>query len=108
MIEDQLRRAQEQLHFHEERIRNQRAEIERLERERDSANAKIADIVNAAEEAGWNGVENSKILTAFIRDLARERDEAREAARYCFQSAKADGVPMAYEFERWSWLEEST
>lgn len=36
-----------------------------------AAEAKLAEVVDAAEEAGWNGVENSKHLPTFIRDLAK-------------------------------------
>jgi len=40
--------------------------------------AKVREIIDAAEEAGWNGVDNSKFLTGFISDLA-ERAERAEA-----------------------------
>ena len=35
-----------------------------------------------------------------------ERDEAREAAKYLYGSAKDEGVPVAYCAERWPWLKD--
>lgn len=37
--------------------------------------AKLAELIAAAHKAGWNGVENSKILSVFIESLGEERDD---------------------------------
>lgn len=44
---------------------------DRLER----AEKKLSEIIAAAEAAGWNGVTNSKILTEWIKGLAKDRVE---------------------------------
>jgi hypothetical protein len=44
----------------------------------EKAEAELARIVAAAHEAGWNGVENSKDLAQFIKDLAQDADELEQ------------------------------
>ncbi len=43
--------------------------------------AKLADIVRAAEESGWNGVTNSKLLTTYIIELGEEHRKATRKAK---------------------------
>lgn len=35
---------------------------------------KLSEVISAAHEAGWNGVENSKVLTGFIKELAEDKE----------------------------------
>jgi hypothetical protein len=62
----------------------QRDRAERAERE-------LASVISAAHGAGWNGVENSKLLPTFIADMAAERDVLRERARLARGSAEVRG-----------------
>lgn len=62
-----------------DKARPQAAEIAKLkeelthaERWRDKLDTKLAEIVEAAEKAGWDGVENSKNLPTFITNLAED------------------------------------
>ena len=41
-----------------------------------------------------------------VEAVLAELADAKAAAQYCFRSARADGVPMAYEEQRWPWLAE--
>jgi len=45
-------------------------------RELSEANLRLAEVVEAATAAGWNGVENPKSLAGFIARLEEERQEA--------------------------------
>ena len=52
--------------------------LAKVEEERDVEKAKITGIVQVCEKHGWNGVENSKILTAFLDSALQERQQLRE------------------------------
>lgn len=75
--------------------------IERLasvEAERDRLKADISSVVAAAESAGWNGVENSKILSHYVLELGEERDRLRDAVkvlRDCMRKFEIGGFESA-------------
>lgn len=49
-----------------------------LAQERDAETLEVERLVAAAESTGWNGVENSKILSQYVLDLGEERDRLRK------------------------------
>lgn len=66
------------------------AEIDRLKDERDGLSSKLSVVVAAAEAAGWNGVERSKLLSRFVTDLA-------EQARHSYANGLRSGFGLAQE-----------
>lgn len=54
--------------------------LEETEAELAQARGELSDVIAAAERAGWNGVENSKILAVFIEGLAEESRRWRQRA----------------------------
>jgi hypothetical protein len=73
-----------QLDCHHQRLQigEYRAELENMKAlqtedraERDELRRDLKEIADAATQSGWDGVNNSKILSQYIRDLAQERDE---------------------------------
>lgn len=93
---------------------NQLGEHLRFETARIAEESSLRRELDAAREAANVATLRADLAEAKLGEAAAEvgrlraeRDEARNAARYCFQSARADGVPMAYECERWPWLDNS-
>jgi len=67
------------------------------------ANRQIADVVFAAEQSGWNGVENPKLLHLFVFDLAdklsaaeSERDELRRKLDWLLRWRRQEDEPCPF------------
>lgn len=72
-----------------------------MENQRDKLDAKLTEVVEAAEKAGWNGVENSKHLPTYIADLAEDLSKAQAALRQSTQSAQpAEIAALKAELEQ--------
>jgi hypothetical protein len=54
--------------------------LEKVLSDRDYYRTKCREIGNAADEVGWDGIENPKILSEFVRWLGEDRDRYRRQA----------------------------
>lgn len=66
----EMRLARALVEWHEREIAALKAELDKLD-------ARLTEVVKAAERAGWNGVENSKHLPTFITTLAEDLSKAQ-------------------------------
>lgn len=82
--------------------RPQADELAALKAERNKLDASLTEVVEAAERAGWNGVENSKHLPTFITTLAEDLSKAQayDAARPQTDEIAALKTHIAYLEER--------
>jgi hypothetical protein len=65
-----------------------------------AANEKLTEVVKAAEEAGWNGVDNSKLIARFITNLAEDLAAAQAIVDKLPKTK--DGVVAYHGMRVWS------
>lgn len=73
----EMRLARALVAWHEREITKLKEELTYAERWRDKLDTKLTEVVEAAERAGWDGVENCKNLPTFITYLADALSKAQ-------------------------------
>jgi hypothetical protein len=83
------------------RIAELEARAERAESDATNSRKKLLEVVNAANAAGWNGVENPKSLCGFVTSLATERDALAAELAAIRAATEEDEVLAHVSAEAW-------
>lgn len=79
----EMRLARALVAWHEREITKLKEDLTHAERWRDKLDTKLTEVVEAAERAGWDSVENSKNLPTFITYLAEALSKAQGILKAC-------------------------
>jgi len=91
----EMRLARALVAWHEREIAKLKEELTHAERWRDKLDTKLTEVVEAAERAGWDGVENFKNLPTFITYLAEALSKAQAELAARPQSAEIANLKSA-------------
>lgn len=86
----EMRLARALVAWHEREITKLKEDLTHAERWRDKLDTKLTEVVEAAERAGWDSVENSKNLPTFITYLAEDLSKAQAELAALRQPILAD------------------
>lgn len=86
----EMRLARALVEWHEREITKLKEDLTHAERWRDKLDTKLTEVVEAADRAGWDGVENSKNLPTFITYLAEALSKAQAELAALRQPILAD------------------
>lgn len=90
----EMRLARALVAWHERELAKLKEDLTHAERWRDKLDTKLTEVVEAAERAGWDDVENSKNLPTFITYLAEALSKAQAELAAAKGEWQAQEVPQ--------------